>query len=802
MAGILRKPDIAEIENYFRESFKPESGQVVYFPVRHHSPACAWHLQRVIEQMRPDKILIEGPSDSNELLPFVADESSVAPFCIYYSYDDKDGLISESKEKYRAYYPFLDYSPELVGIREGAARKIPVEFIDIPYALRLVNYSLDTAEEEAETQYYYNEDKEFETNSYTAMIASRSGCRSFSEFWESRYELNAVSTDTAAFVRNVFYLGYFMRRTATEEASFGENLLRERFMAEKIKQYAGGNNRVLVVAGAFHIAGLMEMMKSDEKQALKKINRENAANYLMPYTFYETDKKSGYAAGMPFPAFYQEIWEKGGKKSGDVYQNTILAYIVKTARYARRTQTVSLPDEINAFNMARSLAMLRGKATTGVYELLDGVKSAFVKGDINATSTFEVDFLYRLLSGMGAGKIVAGTHMPPVVTEFKALCAQHRIKTSTIQRQEMTLDIIKNPAHRLKSRFLHQLLFLETSFATLLSGPDYVNNKDKNLVRETWVVRYSSQVETRLIDMSVYGATLSQICLSLIEKNFKDSLTAEELGKMLISVQVMGVEGFYPLYEDEIRKIIGGERNFTNLCKLISSLINLRHIQQLSDGKVEPLVDEFCKTVFSEAVIQLQVVSHANEDEEQEVAEQLRNLYGYMLGYDGFDNRSFLTAAGLVTEDSFSNSRVYGVCLGIRYKEGFIGQEDFCRRIHAYLESSMNQAEQAASFICGLFLVARDILFTDIRILQTMDKVIANAGNEQFISVLPNLRYAFTRFLPSEILRLGTMVAGYHQISDSQLEGSMLAPQKEIETGMLLDALASEALKEWRLGDE
>ena len=101
MEGILRQPDLAEIDRLFRASFNTD-GQVVYFPVRHHSPACALHLQRTIGEYCPDLILIEGPSDSAQLLPYIADEQSVPPFCIYYSYDDKEGKVSEEKEKYRA----------------------------------------------------------------------------------------------------------------------------------------------------------------------------------------------------------------------------------------------------------------------------------------------------------------------------------------------------------------------------------------------------------------------------------------------------------------------------------------------------------------------------------------------------------------------------------------------------------------------------------------------------------------------------------------------------------------------------
>lgn len=796
MEGILRQPDLAEIDRLFTGSFDME-GQVVYFPVRHHSPACALHLRRTIERFRPELILIEGPSDSAELLPYIADEQSVPPFCIYYSYDDKDGKVSEEKEKYRAYYPFLAYSPELVAIREGARSHTPVRFIDLPYALRLIN----KIEEEPQTQFYYNENKEYEVNTYTAMIARKAGCRSFAEFWESRFELDAANLETQAFVRNLFHLGYFMRLATPEnEISLKEDQLRETYMAEEIRKALPDNKKILVVAGAFHISGLIEALQSDKKPSLKTCNREHVASYLMPYTFKEADSKSGYAAGMPFPAFYQEVWEKIEKQKKDPFASTVLEYIIKTARYARKTQMISLPDEINALNMARSLAVLRGKQSTGVYELLDGVRSCFVKGDLNATSTFEVDFLYRLLSGMGTGKIADNDCIPPVVHEFRVLCSLHRLKTSTIERQEVTLDIIKNPAHYRKSRFLHQMEFLETGFATLQSGPDYVNQKNKNLVREQWICRYATGVETRLIDLSVYGATLSQVCNSLIEKNFKDNMTAEELGKLLLSVQVMGIEGFYLQYEDAIRLVVESEGNFINLCKLINSLLYLANMQQLMDGNIQPVIAELARTAFKGAVVLIPSLKSTTEEEEQEICEQMRNLYSFTMDAKGwFDTAAFIAAVEKVLNDSFSNSRLFGLCLAIHYKEGRTGQATFCQQIAAYLESSITHPEQAASFICGLFLIARDVLFVDPHILEAINRVIANADQETFLTILPNLRYAFTGFLPAEISRLGQQVAEYHQVSEARLTGSITVSQEEITEAMRLDSLAAEALKTWRI---
>ena len=69
-------------------------------------------------------------------------------------------------------------------------------------------------------------------------------------------------------------------------------------------------------------------------------------------------------------------------------------------------------------------------------------------------------------------------------------------------------------------------------------------------------------------------------------------------------------------------------------------------------------------------------------------------------------------------------------------------QEAFCHQITTYMESSLAHPEQAASFICGLFLVARDVLFMDNRILEALDRV-----------VMPTMRLSF-RFFPTCVMLL------------------------------------------------
>ena len=55
---------------------------VLYYPVRHHSPACAWHLERAMERYRPELVLVEGPENANELISILASPETKAPVAL------------------------------------------------------------------------------------------------------------------------------------------------------------------------------------------------------------------------------------------------------------------------------------------------------------------------------------------------------------------------------------------------------------------------------------------------------------------------------------------------------------------------------------------------------------------------------------------------------------------------------------------------------------------------------------------------------------------------------------------------
>ena len=167
-----------------------EMAEIIYMPIRHHSPACARHVIRLVEERRPDCILVEGPENANALIPVMVHPDTRPPFAVYYSYRDRKGHVSEEKEDYKCYYPFLDYSPELAALRAGAEKDIPARFIDLPYGEILIASAEGRGLRRNEEKNNYNDDYLLARSRYIRLLCEKAGLRNFDELWEKYFELN------------------------------------------------------------------------------------------------------------------------------------------------------------------------------------------------------------------------------------------------------------------------------------------------------------------------------------------------------------------------------------------------------------------------------------------------------------------------------------------------------------------------------------------------------------------------------------------------------------------------------------
>ncbi|MDO5558336.1 MAG: DUF5682 family protein [Oscillospiraceae bacterium] len=762
------------------------SSGVFCFPVRHHSPACSHYLKQAAEKYSPDCILIEGPENADFLTQYLGTDGVVPPFAVYCGYDDKDGDVSDEKGRYRAYYPMLGYSPEYTAVKIACRRNIPVHFIDMPYALALVN-GLSQSK-----SYHFSEDI---CDEYYRLAASKAGTRSFCEFWENGFEINGLGKSCDEFISSVIMLGRYMRELMPVS---DYDACREAYMRKNIINYTRKYRRVLVVTGAYHISGLLSSDNND--LTLKKYSSDCSSVYLMPYTFEEMDSRSGYGAGIPFPAFYDGVYRRLEKNEIDPYGETVRDMIIKTAGYARSVRNISLPDMIQALYMANELAHLRGREQPGVFDLIDGVRSSFVKDAIDDTSVSELDFLYRIITGVKAGSISINDDkfslIPPCVADFRSQCRKYRINIRSVLTHNVVLDIVKNVKHYEKSCFLHRMAYLETDFCKCDAGPDYINNKNTSLVREHWKVRYSVSVETILTDLSVFGASVSEICLNRLKSHFQSVINAESAGICLVESYVLGFSDTAHVFLTQISDIVRNDCDFISQCRFMVTLNRLLILQKLTLSKYPEWILSLLHISFCTAADRLVDIRCVNDDRTDEICRGLRLMYSVSSDFPDICEKDVLTKSiEEVLDCRDISAQIYGVCLSLYYRLSGINEEYFCDTVSEYIITA--GSSDAADFISGIILTGRDIILKNNRVLKSLDEALQYMDNEKFLQVLPVLRRAFTAFLPSETMALSKQISQLYDTDPVQLIQGTQYSCDQIVSARLCDEKIYEVMKKW-----
>ncbi|HWJ02024.1 MAG TPA: DUF5682 family protein [Verrucomicrobiae bacterium] len=798
MEGLLRSPQVAEIDRLYQKAFNLAQ-PVIYFPVRHHSPACSFQLSRLIKEYNPDTILIEGPSDANHLISFLGHGDSEYPLCIYYSFNDRKGLLGEDNGKYACYYPFLDYSPELVGIQAALDKGIPVQFIDLPYPEILLATKQGEGLRDESGKHSYNDDYLLARSKFIQALCEREGCRNFAELWEKLYEIDGLRLPTGDFVRNMLGFCYLARCDYTEEMLV-ESLARERFMAARIREEAGKYGRVLVITGGFHTWGLVELAEQQFDIKLNSINPGDTGAYLMGYSFAESDQLSGYASGMPHPAFYQRVWQNICQGEDNPYEQAVLHFIVRCGSQIRKNDGVlSTADEIEAYNHAKGLKTLRDKYECGVYELRDGVQTAFVKGELTVSTEGPLVVLEKLLRGRKNGSVCGEADIPPVVKDFREQAKKYKLKINTTAEQEVVLDVYRSKRHRELSRFLYTMHFLATGFSAKVKGPDFTNRTHLNLVRETWKYHWHTAVESRLVELSVYGGSLKEVARQVLAQKLADCGShAGEASLLLIDAYMMGLEEQLAEILAHVEEVIHKDGSFYSGAQCLYNLGFLLRSQNLLASANNRELNRIVGLAYYKTVYLIPSLHNTGEGDENTVVGSIKDVYYLTLQRElDLDPENFADALAVLTNHPDCNPCLEGASAGILLGLNKISRASAVQKAQGYLQGSGDKFLASARFLKGLFATARDIILVEGSLVAGMDNVLKNLDETDFLKLLPDLRLAFSYFNPAEIDTIGTKVAGLYGLTGAKILRVEGVDPKELADALDLDGYARGKLLEW-----
>ncbi len=739
------------------------SSPVLLFPVRHHSPVCSYHLLKAIELYSPEIILIEGPQDANELIPVLTDDRTELPCAIYYYYKDKKQLVSEEAADHSCYYPFLYSSPEYNAMKAASELGIEARFIDLPYSEILINTEGEQGLRKNEKQ-SYADDGRLVRSDYFKRLCEKTRVRSFEEFWEKYFEISGLELSTEDLYKQLMtYCTLIRHSTPRQELIADGTAAREQFMAANIKAAMKEHSRVLVVTGGFHSPGLFELLKGKVPETkLHRIPKDCTGCFPAAYSYRSADALHGYSSGMSYPGFYDNIFKrlKRADTPKGIYSDETLTLLVKAAKKsAEKDLAVSVADITAARTLMSGLAALRGIPEPGMSELMDGVTSAFIKGEKTISSSMPLEYLKQLAIGDGVGKIGDLTHTPPLVADFEKQCHALRLKPETAAPQEAVCGLFTTAKGLPLSRFFHRMRFLGTSFCERTKGPDLHGSTDRSRVREEWSYRRSPAVDAVLIDRTTDGFTIEEACTNIVKRLLKNGPGLDTAAHIAVECFLMGIS--IEEEAEQLTRIAAADGSFFSVGSALGyfkTLLELKQLYEYPDETILPLLTR----CFDKLVLMLPAMANVPDEKADELCSIIRRLFALT---DSLlpDRRPQLTQS--LTElcsQTEKHPAVFGAAMGLLCAVDLSNQFAAEQAMRGFLRGTAEIKKQGAEYLKGLFFTARDIVFSGDDFLLMTDELLRSMTSGDFIEILPSLKLAFSYFTPQEIDETAEAIAALY----------------------------------------
>lgn len=632
---------------------------VVFVPVRHHSPGCSAALSAALEELKPARVLIEGPREYTAILPALASPETVPPVSVL--------SVSDGSA---AFYPLAPFSPEWVALRWGAEHGAVVDFIDRSYGDSAGESALEEGSEEASEEGRVDDDFGADTDLeepgehqiYTlqaerhlarsdtiAALARQLGCRDHDEVWEHLFEVRSSQqrADWREFFDDVAAWSALARLDYDRELlDYDSTHAREAVMHALVTRHlearAEGDGPIVIVTGGFHTLGLVEALDGTEQGQwvsgfptgeLDPVQE----SWLIRYDYERLDGLRGYGAGMPAPGFWQHSWD--AQRAGESAGGFVTGLLLDIADSVREDgELISTPSVAAAAQQALRLAELRGRAWPGRTDVLDGMLSCFVNDEYGFTGPLAAAITQRF-GGNELGSIPKGLASPPLVSQARERAMALRFSVDSSEPKRASLDTARRPGHVERREFLAAMRFLGTGFARQTGGADVITGRGLGQYFEEWQYAWTPMVEATLIELSGTAPTLDLAVTVAVKNRIAAILDPEHDGKgagatasarpsliaqLLCEVVAMGARDLVPGLLRDLALLYSREAHLDAVVESMHALMNLLDSSgRLRLGEFEAEISALVAQAMSVVAYQLPTAVRVKEEEQGELCSTL-----------------------------------------------------------------------------------------------------------------------------------------------------------------------------------
>lgn len=722
--------------------------ELYWAPIRHHSPHCAWQLRRLIDSVRPDVLLVEGPSEANDLLPALLDEQTRPPVALFIH-----NTVSGSDAGARCFVPFAAMSPEWVALREGKRLGIATRFIDLPFKNRQSLLEQGSEGTDLTLEPPLNDDRPLARGDAMAGLLALSDCADFEQWWARYFESGVAYAEPSTFFADLLQLGHYLRAGSASDAL---THAREAHMAAAINQARAQGQRCLIVCGAFHCHGILDLL--DEPTAEPLPGTEASGVHLVSYSLQRLNATAGYAAGIPDCAYQARVWSiltRRRELAGDAQLDAQASLAPELLGELRRRQLpASLIDVIEGVTMAQRLAALRGYRA-GRLEFREALLSTLLKNQRDGAELPLLEAIDQFLAGDEVGRLPPGLPVPPLVADFRQQCRRLRLPRGAGVSVERVLELYRSPLHREQSRLLHRLASLEVPYASRLAGPRFSSGQDLARVREVWSIRWQPETEALLTERSHYGARLLDAATARCRERMATARReGRECVSLLIDALCMGLHELLAALLDQVAGWLQQARDLSALCRGLHLLDAARHARTAFEGDGLEALDGLLALCFQRICLILPRLANWPDESQHELLDALAEMLKLVvLQTPGCDAASFYEALQLLLAGKPAPT-LAGLAQAALLEAGQLTVAQVADGIRTAGAQVLLDAEVPGRFLTGLLKVARYRLLQESELQRCMGEVMQGWDEQTFLQALPGLRLAFTQYSPRQLVSL------------------------------------------------
>ncbi|MFJ1785024.1 DUF5682 family protein [Streptomyces anulatus] len=754
--------------------------------VRHHAPSLAAALPALLDAAAPDVLLVELPAEFQPWLGWLAHEETKAPVALAAVSADGPGPGSAG-ERGPAFYPFADFSPELVALRWAARNGVPAVACDLPLADRAwAGRGADTSVPAPGADSVPGSG---EGRGLSDALRSRLTGRDGDDLWDRLVEALAPGSTPEALRRAALLTGWALRHEAEARGEVqGTDLVREACMRRHVAEALASGRRPAVVVGAFHTPALLPSAATADggpaREAPEAPDRAAASGpgtddrvhaaagtdtctvSLVPYTYPLLDSRSGYPAGIRDPEWQHTVLDAAGDPAA-LHEALIRTAVRVCAALREQGHPYGPADGREVVRVAGDLARLRGLPAPGRGELLEAVQTVLGRGETYGTGRAVARALEQVLVGARTGRPAPAAPRsglgPAVEAEAEALALPGPEEAHEKTPRDLRLDPARSTLDRRRELLLRRLTVCGIPYAQEQGVAGAAGGEG---LTTRWQVRWTPATAAMLTAAGARGVTPAQAAEGVLRQRH----AAERAEGGPTAAQVVGgltgaAECGLPALADErLTELAAVLPASGTLPELLSGLDLL---DRLDAGHLPGLgLPDATAAPDATATARAARTAHAAELLTSAAVRQVDGLTG---SEDPEDARALLELAqradrvgGIRLTDALTRLAADGTPLisaaagAVRVLTGHEEAESFGGRVASWVDGAVDSTSRAAltARLTGVLTVAGPLLTVGIGALDPLLHRVVELDDTAFLARLPALRGGFDTLSPAARDRL------------------------------------------------